>query len=330
MKSVPEISVVMANYNGARYLEAAVESIQNQSLKSWELIIVDDASQDDSVALATRLSEGDRRVSVMRQTANRGPAAARNRAFDVARGQWIAVFDSDDIMLPRRLETLRDRAKTDKAPIVADNLLVFSDNIQAARPFLANGFGSALQWVSLAGFIESNRLYSRTPDLGYLKPFINAATLRSSGISYDERLHIGEDYDFMARLLAHGMKLRLESSALYLYRKHAQSTSHRIRGEDIVALIDADERLARDFPMLKDSELRALHRRRQSLTSMLLYDRIVVMIKTRQYAHAAALSFGAPRVWPLLTRPFKARWNRLFSRDRRPKADSDRHSLERQ
>jgi len=282
------------------------------------------------VALATRLSQSDARISVMRLTANRGPAAARNRAFAIARGRWIAVLDSDDIMLPQRLQNLWHRASTDKAAIVADNLLVFSDNIQAAQPFLTDALSVAPRWISLADFINSNRLYSRTPDLGFLKPFLNAEMLRNSGISYDEQLHIGEDYDFMARLLAHGLKLRLEPSALYLYRKHARSASHRIRGGDIVALIEADERLLRDFPMLKDGELLALRRRRQSLASMLLYDRIVVLIKTGQYAHAAALGLGAPHVWPLLTRPFRARWNRLLSGDRRAKADSNSLSPDRQ
>ena len=330
MNPAPEVSVVMANYNGGRYLEAAINSVQNQTFKSWELILVDDASQDDSVAVATRLSQSDERISVLQQSDNRGPAAARNRAFDIAGGQWLAVFDSDDIMLPQRLETLRDRARTDRASIVADNLLVFSDNIQAGRPFLTGDLSITSHWISLADFINSNRLYSRTPDLGYLKPFISAAMLRSSGVSYDERLHIGEDYDFMARLLAHGSKLRLEPSALYLYRRHAQSTSHRIRSEDIVALIDADERLALSVPTLNGDEKLALGRRRRSLDSMLLYDRIVMTIKAGHYTRAARLSLGAPSVWPLLTRPLRTRWNRLHSGSQRPRTDSNNLFLERQ
>ncbi|MGD0864156.1 MAG: glycosyltransferase family 2 protein [Rhizomicrobium sp.] len=314
MSSAPEISVVMANYNGGPYLAAAIKSLQSQTFKDWELILVDDASQDDSIDVAERLGANDARIVVMRQPTNRGPASARNRAFKVARGQWIAVFDSDDMMLPHRLETLRDRARNDKASIVADNLLVFADNVQAARPFLTNDLSVTSRWITLADFIDSNRLYSRTPDLGYLKPFINAAMLRNAGITYDERLHIGEDYDFMARLLAFGPKLRLEPSALYLYRKHPQSTSHRIRKEDIIALLDADERLVCGMSIVDGPVRLAIRRRKQSLESMLLYDRVVILIKTGHYAQATALGVGAPRVWPLLTRPVRALWNRLRAR----------------
>jgi succinoglycan biosynthesis protein ExoO len=322
MNSAPEISVVMANYNGSRYLAAAIASLQSQTIESWELLLVDDASQDDSVLIATEFATGDARIHVIRQTTNLGPAAARNRALKLARGKWIAVFDSDDVMLPNRLEALRDRAQNDKASIVADNLMVFAEDIATARPFLTNELGVTPHWITLAEFIDSNRLYSRTPDLGYLKPFIDMAILRNSGTTYDERLHIGEDYDFMARLLAHGQRLRLEPSALYLYRKHPQSTSHRIRREDIVALIESDEHLMHGMTTVDLPVLHAIRRRKQSLESMLLYDRIISLIKAGHYARATKLGVGAPRIWPLLTRPVRARWNRLRMRGFSPKASA--------
>jgi succinoglycan biosynthesis protein ExoO len=311
MNDMPEVSVVMANYNGRRYLEAAIKSLQVQTLGSWELILVDDASTDDSVALAEQMAQSDARIRVMRQPVNSGPAAARNRALAEARGRWIAIFDSDDIMLPARLETLRNRARSDNASIVADNQIVFSDELHTAKPLFTRDMSTTPHWISLAEFIDSNRLYSRLPDLGYLKPFIDRAMLRDSGVFYDEQLRIGEDYEFMARLLARGPKLRLEPAALYLYRKHAQSISYRIRGEDILALIEADDRLARGRRVLDANELAALARRRQSLDAMLSYDRVVTLVKAKQYGKAAALGLGKPRIWPLLTRPIRARWNRL-------------------
>lgn len=317
MTAQAEISVVMANYNGSGYLAAAVRSLQAQTFSRWELIFVDDASSDSSVAIANALAREDGRIKVVQQHSNKGPAAARNRALKLVQGRWIAVFDSDDIMLPHRLETLRNRAISDGAPIVADNLLVFDDHNPERRPFLPPTFAGTPRWIGLAEYIDSNRLYARTPDLGYLKPFFCAELFRRHAVSYDEQLRIGEDYDLMARLLASGIRLRLEPGAYYLYRKHAGSISHRLGCESIVALLEANERLAHHIARPCKATTLALRRRRRSLESMLQYDRVIRLLKAGRYGYAAAISLGMPRIWPLLTRPVSARLNRLRRRTRR-------------
>jgi hypothetical protein len=98
--------------------------------------------------------------------------------------------------------------------------------------------------VSLAEFIDSNRLYSLSY-LGYLKPMIRTDVVRRLNARYDEHLRIGEDYNFLARIMAHGHQIRLEPSAMYFYRKHATSISHRMSAADIHALLDADQRFYR-------------------------------------------------------------------------------------
>jgi succinoglycan biosynthesis protein ExoO len=306
-----EISVVMANYNGARYLGAALKSVQGQTFPHWELIFVDDGSDDDSVTLVSRAASHDSRIRVLVQKSNQGPAAARNKAIELAKGRWIAVFDSDDLMRPDRLDVLRERAKSDRAAIVADNLLVFSADQPNPKYFLPHDYTRAPRWVGLAEYIDSNRLYSRTPDLGYLKPMIDLERLRASGIRYDERLRVGEDYELIARLMAAGMRLRLEPTAHYLYRKHASSISHRIHAEALEALIEANNRLQLAVRPLDTEILEALRRRDQSLQAMLAYDRVIGMLKAGDYARAAQVSIREPRIWPLLTRPVTARMSRL-------------------
>jgi len=313
MSAPPDVSVIMANYNCARYVGAAITSLQEQSLANWELVLVDDASNDASVDIAASMAMADPRIKVVRQGTNAGPAAARNRALDLAQGRWISIFDSDDIMRPGRLHTLLVRALRDHADIVADNMLVFSDGSPAQKPFLPRHILSSPQWIDLARFVDSNRLYSRTPDLGYLKPFISADFLKRSGVRYDERLRIGEDYEFMARLLASGARFRLEPSALYLYRKHAASISHRLRVDAIEALIEADARLAQHVGPSSAEITGAFRRRGRSLKSMLLYDRVIALVKAGRYREAMGISMRAPRIWPLLTRPIRARFVRLAS-----------------
>lgn len=319
MSIAPEVSVVMANCNGARHLSAAIASLHKQTLASWELLFVDDGSQDESVALAQALAREDSRIRVFALARNRGPAAARNHALAWASGRWIAIFDSDDLMRPDRLKTLHGQAHAAGARILADNLLLFSDAQPAGRPWLDSRRVPRPRWFGLAEFVDSNRLYSRMPDLGYLKPFISADLLRQSGLRYDEALQIGEDYDLMARLLARGEKIRFIPEPLYLYRRHVRSTSFRLSGPQIHALIDSHDRFVGGTHLWNAEEWRALARRRRSLQSMLRYDSVIAMLKAGEYRNAVRASATAPQIWPLLTRPLRARVARLrkFGKQRR-------------
>lgn len=304
----PDVSILMANYNAARYLPAAINSILRQSLTSWELIVVDDASSDDSVITALRAAAGDSRIRVIAQNVNRGPGAARNRALELATGHWIAIVDSDDLLHRQRLEMLLQRAARDGAAIVADNLMIFSESAPP-RPFLPKRCAQTARWVDLPQFIESNCLYTRMPDLGFLKPLIRADIIRE--LRYDETLRIGEDYHFLLALMARGRRLRLEPAALYFYRKHQSSVSHRMRVADIEGLREADARFARSVRLYEPRLDAALERRSESLASLLIYDRVIAALKRRDVATAATLALGRPHIWPLLTRPAAARFARL-------------------
>src|SRR5690349_15170245 len=98
-----EISVIVANYNGEKFLADAIRSVCNQSLRNIEVIVSDDASTDSSVQIIKALAAEDSRIRLIESGVNGGPAAARNRALDIARGRWISVLDSDDLMHPDRL-----------------------------------------------------------------------------------------------------------------------------------------------------------------------------------------------------------------------------------
>jgi len=307
MNPRPDVSVVMANYNGRAFLGAAIRSLQAQTLQDWELLFVDDGSNDDSLDRAGYFARDDKRIRLIEQRTNAGPAAARNSAIAHARGRWIAILDSDDLMAPRRLEYLCRRAEADGATIVADNLAIFSDEAQAARSFLPPRFARSAQWIGLATYIASNCLYSRMPDLGYLKPLISARHLCPSRFLYDERLRIGEDYELMTRILASGLRLRLDPQALYYYRKHTASFSHRMGLDSIAPLVEANERLTRSLVHVEPELARALKRRGRTLASLLRYDRVVRLLKHRHYRAAIAASVTAPAIWPLLAQPIGAR-----------------------
>lgn len=96
----PVVSVVMPCRDGGDFLEPAVRSVLNQDLRDVELIVVDDGSTDDSVAVISRLAARDRRLRLLRTAGGRGPGVARNLGIDAARGRYLAFADADDQVLP--------------------------------------------------------------------------------------------------------------------------------------------------------------------------------------------------------------------------------------
>lgn len=102
--NAPLVSVVMPAYNAARYIEGSIRSVMAQTVTDWELIVVDDCSDDDTCRIVQTLAAADPRIRLVRSEANSGVAKTRNRAMDLARGQYVAFLDSDDIWYPKKLE----------------------------------------------------------------------------------------------------------------------------------------------------------------------------------------------------------------------------------
>jgi succinoglycan biosynthesis protein ExoO len=310
MSERADVAVIMANYNGSRYIAAAIRSVIRQTLTSWELIVVDDASTDDSLAAATEAAADDPRIRIIAQPTNKGPGAARNRALDLVKARWIAILDNDDLMPPQRLEYLLRRAHIAGAAIIADNLMEFSATSRP-RSFLPERLRREASWIPLATFIHSNCLYSRTPPLGYLKPLISTEIMRDLDLHYDETLHIGEDYYLLAYLMAHGYRLLLEPASVYFYRKHEKSVSHRLRTDDIIAQIAAEERFVRSGLSFPPQVEASLKRRQRTLRALLVYDTVITASKQRDFLRAVDCAATHPYMWPLLIQPINARLSRL-------------------
>ncbi|WP_374468800.1 glycosyltransferase family 2 protein [Phenylobacterium sp.] len=309
----PLVSVVTANYNGASYLAEAVRSVLGQTLADLELIVVDDRSTDDSLRVIDEAAAGDPRVRVLVQPQNGGPGAARNRALAEARGRWIAVFDSDDLMAPDRLERLVARAEGDGADIVVDNLDVFQDgSLTRGKPFLAGRAWTQPRSIGLAEYVHAARMYAKTPGLGYLKPLFRAEPVKAA--RYREALRIGEDYDLVVRLLAQGLTLRFEPAVMYRYRKHGTSISHVMRREHLVQMVAADASLEGIMMGQPKEVRRAFAARRRSLHAALAYDHVVSRLKARDVVGGVTASLASPEIWPLLTLPVKARLRRLAAK----------------
>ena len=96
------VSIIMPSYNTGKYIGESIKSVQSQTYKNWELIIVDDCSTDNTDVVVEEFLN-DNRIYYLKNDVNSGAAVSRNRALRAARGKWIAFLDSDDLWKPEKL-----------------------------------------------------------------------------------------------------------------------------------------------------------------------------------------------------------------------------------
>ncbi|MGN8929731.1 glycosyltransferase family 2 protein [Collinsella sp. HCP28S3_E12] len=98
------VSIIMPSYNSEHFIAESIKSVQAQTYKNWELLLVDDHSNDATVAIADSFAVNDRRIRVLVNECNSGAAFSRNRALRKAKGAWAAFLDSDDTWASNKLQ----------------------------------------------------------------------------------------------------------------------------------------------------------------------------------------------------------------------------------
>ncbi len=210
----PAISVIMAAHNAGRTVRASIDSILSQTFTDFEMIVTDDGSSDDTVAVLEAVR--DPRLRIFRNTVNQGVVGSRNRCFEHARGRMIAMLDSDDLSAPTRLA--RQLAYLDANP---ETVLVGT----AARMLDAGVLrGMRYPVVTTPGLIRW-LLHVANP-LVCSSVMFRAETVRRQGEFMRASYTYAEDYEFYLRMAALGDIARLDSS-LTIYRLHDGNMSKR-------------------------------------------------------------------------------------------------------
>ena len=211
---MPLVSFLLAVHNGARYLGAAVESALGQTVEDLELIVIDDASTDETPELLAAV--GDPRLMVLRNDQQDGLAASLNRGLDAATGPYVARLDDDDVAGPERLE--RQLARINEAPnvaIVGSAVVDLGTEGTRGRTHVLPADGAELRWHALfsSPFFHPTVLVDRD-------------TLERHGLRYDPSFLESEDYDLWTRLFAFADGANL-SEPLVEKRVHAAQASLR-------------------------------------------------------------------------------------------------------
>ena len=98
------VSIITPTFNSERFIAETILSVQAQTYKDWEIIIVDDCSTDRTAEIVASFQEKDSRIKYLYNSTNKGSAFSRNLALQEAKGKWIAFLDSDDLWHPEKLE----------------------------------------------------------------------------------------------------------------------------------------------------------------------------------------------------------------------------------
>ncbi len=311
-----DVSYIVPAYNAARHVADAVRSALAQAGVRVEVIVVDDASSDDTAEVVTRLVDetagantgGEPGLKLIRLPRNGGPSLARNAGIDVARGRWIAILDADDALEPGRTRQLLDLAEASGAQIVADNFSRIDGDGRAVSTAFPVGREPYSFIISPSEYIEGNVPMGNGFASGYLKPVFRADLLSGDAggpapIRYDGAVRVGEDFLFCLEAMLAGGLYVVSSQPGYRYSVREGSLSHRIGPGRIDDLQGGADRLRlgrrdRITPAIETAFTRydaGLERTRSFLA-------LTEQAKSGAVLRAASTAGRSPRIWPLILR----------------------------
>jgi glycosyltransferase involved in cell wall biosynthesis len=278
MNESPLISVVIPCYDGAQFLPAAIESCLRQTMRDFELIIVDDASPDDSAEIAERYARQDTRIRVIRRAANGGVSEAFNSGFNEARGRYFTRLAQDDVFAENALVVFTDYLDTH--PSVG---LMYCDSVRIDES------GGMISRSTVPEDPEGALLLGNR--LGLCVAWRREVWERVGG--FNREFDAAEDYDYWLRVWKHFSIAKCVGVAPLLVRKHAGMGTIRFADRQERATV----RLLREAYPTKIPPLRRFLGRRKALSLVFLSAAFDYRDKGQPWraAHRILLSFAA---WP--------------------------------
>tara|TARA_B100000508_G_scaffold141097_1_gene146962 strand:- start:54459 stop:55481 length:1023 start_codon:yes stop_codon:yes gene_type:complete len=213
----PLITVLMPCFNAEKYVEQAVDSILNQTYSNLEVLCIDDGSQDETLVILERLKKKDARLRIIRNEQNLKLITTLNKGLKLAKGDYIARMDADDISYPHRIKLLYGF-------LINNNLDLASCNVD----FL-NMNGKRLG----ENYLKCHSQEEIELSSYFFTPIAHAAILVRKDVmmnhfysTNEEALHV-EDYELWTRMIRNGIKMSNLSDVLYSVRINDESVSSK-------------------------------------------------------------------------------------------------------
>ena len=251
--SKPIVSVIIPTFNRANLLIPAIQSVLNQTLEDFELIVVDDASTDDTQQKITGID--DPRVRYILQEKNLGECGTRNTGLGAVQGQYIAFLDSDDEWLPNKLEKQLNvfQSAPDEVGVVYSWLQVMNDQgkiVRMRKPDINGDVKDYLIYKNLIG----------TPSTVMIKK-----ECIESDLQFDTNLRCCGDWDMWLQI-SESYQFEVVPEPLALYRDHDEdergSTNHAMVTEGHLVFVDKHHQGIEEFyrqPSTLDNKHKSLY-----------------------------------------------------------------------
>lgn len=218
----PLISVIIPAYNAEVFIWECIDSIVNQTIQDWELIIVDDGSIDGTAKIVDSWQSKDPRVKVIHQ-ANGGVSKARNMGIELAQGDYVTFVDADDCIVPQYLESLTTSIGDADLSLFPMTPVMSNKEIQDdSKPFIISYTKYSLQ----EGYVVASKKGLLHPP--YCKCYKNE-TIKAKNIRFDGNLAMGEDLMFNLSYLEYCNNIIIGDNSIYYYIKGNSVLSKTIR-----------------------------------------------------------------------------------------------------
>ncbi len=213
MNFFPKFSIIIPFYNAGQYLEDCITSIYTQNYTNYEIILVDDGSKDNSLAIAHKLIAGHNNVTVIHQE-NRGVSAARNVGIHKANGKWLIFIDADDYVKNGYLECFDELSKECNVDLLSQGY--YSDNYPGVGKKNIYLNDKIIEKKDIFSFVLE---LSKVDLLGYLwcKSF-KKETIDKYNLYFNETYRLMEDSEFILRFLKYTDKIINSHKCLYHYK----------------------------------------------------------------------------------------------------------------
>lgn len=224
MAQKPLVSIVTPAYKAEPYIGQAIESVLAQTMPDWELIIVEDCSPDNTAQVVERYLD-DPRITLLHNEQNLGEGASRNRALEVAQGEWITLLDADDWYAPNRLERLLTVAQEMGQQVVIDLFMKYFQETQQMElnpPSYIHRIPKVPTYYDVYQYV-----------MGHFagQPLMHHDLIRKERLQYIPGVIIGPDYIFQIQVIYRAKGFILLPEGLYFYRRHPSSIIQQTRSD---------------------------------------------------------------------------------------------------
>ncbi|WP_163560668.1 glycosyltransferase family 2 protein [Halomonas sp. NO4] len=284
------VSIIIASYNCVNFIGKAIQSAIDQTGCDVEIIVIDDASTDDTKGFVKGLNIPCLRY--FRSPINKGPSHARNIALQMATKEWVAILDADDWLEPNRCRILIEYAKTHNLDVISDNQKLVDADSEAFIGIRSRNI-PLLEKAAFPLRIDYLTLI-RNPALGVLQPVFSRHLIERLRCFYDESYIYGEDYYFLIKIVESGGCFGVVNMPLYNVRlRQGSLVSNRVKMyEGMVSIYEkllSHER-ANNNPVVISS----LASNISSAKKTIVYARVVDEVKRKNYLQALTNSLRYP------------------------------------